>query len=348
MGGRAFLQEFPPGSLPRLPSSLYALLKNRLIIALSTLYAIVEVPQEAPEKRDHGDIDFVVACPLNYGEEVTSEQVGRMLGAVRSIELDGNRTSNYAVEISHEEWSSTSTDPILSERMYCQVDVKVCGDEEGVEGISVFHGYGDLGIIICAIAKTYGLSLNHKGLKIASPPPDPPMHLTSSPRVIFDFMGLSMDRWMKGFDTVEDTFKFAATSRFFDPRRLHVPSMRTFHKFVDGRNMYHDFLTWAQDKTPAEYTPKPYQDAVEEALVVFGKKAEWDAAAHERHARMWLKNNFNGKLVAEWTGLGWRGVKAVMDDVRSSVGGERALLEMDIEKVKGLVLMSQRSLELSA
>ncbi|KAF9242595.1 hypothetical protein BU15DRAFT_60316 [Melanogaster broomeanus] len=348
MGGRAFLQEFPPGSLPRLPTSLYALLKTRLLASLLTLYAIAVVPQEAPEKKDHGDIDFVVARSLNPGQEVTPEQVRRVLGAAKSIELEGNRTSNYAIEITHEEWSSTCTDPIHSERIYCQVDVKVCDDEEGVEGISVFHGYGDLGIIICSIAKTRGLSLNHKGLKIASPQPDPPMHLTTSPRAIFAFMGLSMDRWLKGFDTVEDTFKFAATSRFFDPRRLHVPSMRTFDKSVDGRNMYRDFLAWAQDKTPVQYTPEPYRDAVEEALEVFGKKAEWDAAAHERHVRAWLKNNFNGKLVAEWTSLGWRGVKAVMDDVRSSVGGERALVGMEIEEVKGLVLVSQRSLELSA
>ncbi|KIK81978.1 hypothetical protein PAXRUDRAFT_154810 [Paxillus rubicundulus Ve08.2h10] len=348
MGGRAFLQEFPPDSLPRLSPSLYLLLKTRLTAALLTLYAIVEVPAEAPGKTDHGDIDFVVARPLARCQEVTPEQVGRVLGAAKSIELDGNRTSNYAIEISHEEWSSTSTDCIPSERMiYCQVDVKVCDSEEAVEALSVFHGYGDLGIIICAIAKTYGLSVNHKGLKIASPNPDPPMHLTSSTRTILEFMGLSMDKWLKGFDTVEDTFKFAATSRFFDPRRLHVPTMRTFHRSIVGRHMYSDFLVWAQDKTPAVYTPEPYRNAVEEALVVFGKKAEWDAVARDRYERTWLKQNFSGKLVAEWTGLGWRGVKAVMDDVRSSVGGERALVGMEVEKIKGLVMLSQGSLQLS-
>ncbi|KIJ64444.1 hypothetical protein HYDPIDRAFT_90028 [Hydnomerulius pinastri MD-312] len=325
MGGRAFLQDLSPDSLPRLPPALYALLKERLSAALKILYEIVEVPAEAPEKNDHGDIDFVVARPLG-GEEVTPEQVGRALGAVKSIELDGYRTSNYAIE----------------------VDVKVCADEEEVEGITVFHGYGDLGIIICAIAKSYGLSLSPKGLKIASPHPDPPVHLTSSPRAAFDFMGLSMDRWAEGFETAQDTFKFAATSRLFDPRRLHVPQMNSFQKSVGGRNMYRDFLVWAQDKTPAEYTLSSDCDAVEEALVRFGKKAEWDAAAHERYVRAWLKNNFNGKLIAEWTGLGWRGVKAVMDDVRSSVGGERTLVGRQMEEIKDLVLASQRLLELSA
>ena len=161
-------------------------------------------------------------------------------------------------------------------------------------------------------------------------------------------MGLSMDRWIKGFETVEETFKFAATSRFFDPRRLHVPSMRTFNKSADDRNMYIDFLVWAQDKAPTMSTSGPHQDAVEEALITFGKKAEWDAMVQENYARTWLKSNFNGKLVAEWTGLGWKGVKAVMDDVRSSVGGERALVGMELEQVKSLVLKSQNLLKLDA
>lgn len=160
-------------------------------------------------------------------------------------------------------------------------------------------------------------------------------------------MGLSMDRWLEGFETVEEIFEFAMTSRFFDPRRLRVPSaMNTFNKSVQARSMYIDFLVWAQDKTPATSTRGPHQDAVEEALVAFGKKPDWDAMAQERHAREWLKSNFTGKLVAEWTGLGWRGVKAVMDDIRSSVGGERTLVGKELEEVKDLVLKSQKSLNL--
>lgn len=157
-----------------------------------------------------------------------------------------------------------------------------------------------------------------------------------------------MDKWKKGFETVGETYEFAAASRFFDPRRLHVPSMGAFNKSAQGRSMYFDFLVWAQDKVPTTATSEPHQDAVEEALVTFGKKAEWEAMVQEGHARSWMKSNFNGKLVAEWTGLGWKGVKAVMDDVRSSVGGERALVGMEPEQVKNLVLISQKSLDLDA
>ncbi|KAG9315899.1 hypothetical protein JVU11DRAFT_3548 [Chiua virens] len=303
--------------------------------------------RKRPEKIDHGDIDFVVAYPLNR-EIIPPEQVGRVLGAIKSIELDGNRPSNYAVEIGPEDWLVHSAQPLPSDHIYCQVDVRVCGDEQEAQRLSIFHGYGDLGIIIGAIAKGCGLKVNHDGLKVPAPPPDPAVQLTDSPRAIFDFMGLSVDRWLRGFETVEETFEFAAASRFFDPRRLHVPSMDAFNKSVQSRDMYLDFLVWAQGKTPTTSSAGPCQEAAEEALVRFGKKSEWDAMVNGRYAKTWLKSNFNGKLVAEWTGLGWKGVKAVMDDVRSSAGGECALVGMEPEKLKKLVFASQASLKLEA
>lgn len=165
MGGRAFLQILPPSSLPRLPTSLYVTLNTRLTALLLTLFAIVKVPPEKPEKEDHGDIDFIVACPLNR-HGITPGLVGQVLGAVQSIELDGNRTSNYAIKINQEDWLVHSAQPLLSDHVYCQVDVRVCDDEQEAEWMTILHGYGDLGIIIGAIAKSHGLSLNHHGLKV--------------------------------------------------------------------------------------------------------------------------------------------------------------------------------------
>ena len=165
MGGRAFLQVLPPGSLPRLPTPLYAILKARLTALLLTIFAIVKVPPEKPGKKDHGDIDFVVASPLNR-REITPELVGQVLGAVKSIELDGNRTSNYAIEIDQADWPVHSEQPLPSDRVYCQVDVRVCDNEQMLDCLAIFHGYGDLGIIIGAIAKSHGLLVNHHGLKV--------------------------------------------------------------------------------------------------------------------------------------------------------------------------------------
>ncbi|KAI6044804.1 hypothetical protein EDC04DRAFT_2639863 [Pisolithus marmoratus] len=350
MGGKAFSADLPSGSFPRLPSRLYEDLKGRLTPLLQTIYTLVEVPPEAPGKKDHGDIDFVVAQPIHDNEHVMAALIGQVLGAVKSVEMDGNRTSNYALELSQEDCallvSDDSQGSLPIQKIYLQVDVRVCLDAEEWELLKVMHGYGDLGIIIASIARCHGLILGTKGLKVSSPPPDPPIYLSKSPRAILEFMGLSMDRWKEGFTTVEETFVFASASRFFDPRRIRRPHLQSFTKSVEERAMYHEYTRWAQGQPPAPYCLEADREAVEEALVYFGKKDERDAAALARDKKLWMKNNFNGKIVAEWTGLGWKGVKAVMDRVRASAGGEAELYGRPLQDVRNLVLESKDALNI--
>ncbi|KAI6122495.1 hypothetical protein EDD16DRAFT_765749 [Pisolithus croceorrhizus] len=350
MGGKAFSNDLPSGSFPRLPSRLYQDLKDRLTPLLRTIYTLVEVPPETPGKKDHGDIDFVVAQPIRENGDDMATKVGQVLGAVKSVEMDGNRTSNYALELNQEDCmllaSNGLQSPLPIQKIYLQVDVRVCLDAEEWELLKVMHGYGDLGIIIASIARCHNLILGTKGLKVSSPPPDPAIYLSKSPHAILEYMGLSMDRWKEGFTTVEETFIFASTSRFFDPRRIRRSQLHSFTKSLEERAMYHAFTRWAQSQSPAPYCLEAEREAVEEALVYFGKKGEWDAAARARDKRLWLKNNFSGKLVAEWTGLGWRGVKAVMDKVRASAGGEDKLYGRPLQDVKNLVLESKDALDL--
>lgn len=170
MGGKAFSNDLPSGSFPRLPSRLYEDLKDRLIPLLRTIYTLVEVPPEAPGKRDHGDIDFVVAEPIHVNDNDIAAKVGQVLGAVKSVEMDGNRTSNYALELNQEDCMLLASDglqgPAPIQRIYLQVDVRVCLDAEEWELVRVMHGYGDLGIIIGSIARNHNLLLGTKGLKV--------------------------------------------------------------------------------------------------------------------------------------------------------------------------------------
>lgn len=148
MGGKAFHQDLPPESLPRLSPLAYNTLKSHLLPRIDALYALVGVPAEAPEKADYGDLDFVVANP--HGD-VTHEQIKEALGAV--LVKESEVTSNYAV-------------PLDDGSKYCQVDVHVCSDAEDWERVMFFHSYGDLGMIIGAIVRRSGMSAGTKGLRV--------------------------------------------------------------------------------------------------------------------------------------------------------------------------------------
>src|ERR1700751_5745707 len=99
MGGKAFLSRLPNATFPRLSPATYAALKSALLPRLTPLFQHVGVPHEAPEKQDHGDVDFIVACPCGGGATIVGhEEIKNALGASASIpsaQPDGEGTHNF-------------------------------------------------------------------------------------------------------------------------------------------------------------------------------------------------------------------------------------------------------------
>jgi hypothetical protein len=175
MGGSAF-NRLLPSSFPRIPPAVYTALKARFLPILETAYTHVQVPSEAPEKRDHGDVDFIVAEPTHPfppGLEVPHEHIRHLLGASEVIPMPGNRTSNYAVPIPTQSWAAfgcaeeeeRARDQVDGD-IYYQMDVHVCESIEEWKRVVFFHAYGDLGMILGLLARNNGLLLGVNGLKV--------------------------------------------------------------------------------------------------------------------------------------------------------------------------------------
>ncbi len=154
MGGSAFATI---GPFPRLSRALYTVLKARHTASLGTVYTQVCTPLEAPEKQDHGDIDFLVYSPENLPSHDT---VKELLGAAHVMPMPGPRTSNYAIPIPEDEFNTQ-----MHVGWY-QVDVHVCGSPEEFAGVRFFHSYGDMGMILGLVARHSGLHLGIHGLKV--------------------------------------------------------------------------------------------------------------------------------------------------------------------------------------
>jgi len=106
MGGSAFSAILTSAAFPRLPPPVYRALKARLLPRISQFYISVGVPLEAPDKKDHGDLDLLVAIPKPpHKSLVPHEIIKQAIGATHLVPMDGNRTSNYAVPIRRGEWS---------------------------------------------------------------------------------------------------------------------------------------------------------------------------------------------------------------------------------------------------
>ncbi len=159
MGGNAFNVLLPNASFPRMPPQVYLDLKAKLTPTLQTLYSIVAIPPEAPEKPDHGDLDAVVCGPC---DGLVHEDVRRALKSTCSIPLEGNRTSNFAIPVESLElgW------PTPSKEAYVQVDVRVCANAQDWERAVLFSSYGDTGMMLGLLARSMHLSMGSSGLRV--------------------------------------------------------------------------------------------------------------------------------------------------------------------------------------
>lgn len=159
MGGSAFNLLHPEAKFPRMKPEVYDHLKEKFSDALKNLYLNVATPHEAPEKPDHGDIDFVAFGPR---DGLTHEDVEHALGSTWSAPAKGEYgTANFAIPA-----SSFGYLGYTAEDEYYQVDVHVCPIEQHFHKVVFFHGYGDLGMIMGLMARSVGLALNPYGLRV--------------------------------------------------------------------------------------------------------------------------------------------------------------------------------------
>ncbi|SJL07540.1 uncharacterized protein ARMOST_10890 [Armillaria ostoyae] len=346
MGGSAFATI---GPFPRLSRALYTVLKARHTASLGTVYTQVCTPLEAPEKQDHGDIDFLVYSPEHLPSHDT---VKELLGAAHVLPMPGPRTSNYAIPIPEDEFNTQ-----MHVGWY-QVDVHVCGSPEEFAGVRFFHSYGDMGMILGLVARHSGLHLGIHGLKYPHPP-NPGIMLSTDFNAIADFIGCDMKRYDQGFTTKRALFEWIAKSRFFAPR-MFGRSDTEGGKVKQERKMYWEFVAWARsqpDSNSSDESPADRQDRIrEEALRHFDKHVVFNVQMDEITARSRLKAVFNGKIVAEWAEMGthWRGVKMIMDRVREQCGGgdEYVMKMLDNEengeeKLIQMVIQAREDLGLS-
>ncbi|KAK8204835.1 hypothetical protein IWZ01DRAFT_529785 [Phyllosticta capitalensis] len=190
MGGNAFLnRRYPPMAFPRMPTPQYNRVKAHVTERLLGLFHHAGVGIEAPEKFDHGDVDFVVCRPrapklqgalLPDCKELIEKSLGARFGrfgnqgalflAIPMSKAAGDEDADAPEGDAVDE--SQGDEGEVRQQDYVQIDIVMCAAPSLVPYALFNVSYGDLADFLKTGTRPFGLSFRHSGLWMRVPGTD--------------------------------------------------------------------------------------------------------------------------------------------------------------------------------
>jgi hypothetical protein len=274
-------------------------------------------------KADHGDLDLLIKVPfgtnvnwVDYIRKAFQPQAVYANGGVYSFDYQGFQVD--FIPIQESKW----------------------------ETALVYFSYDPLGNIMGKTYHKFGLSYGWEGLfykfRNFNGSNSQDILLTNDARKIFDFGGYDYDRYLKGFDTLEDIFKFCIAGKFFDAEMFQMENLKSIDKKRNRkRGSYHLFLNYLKDnEINTKYAFNADKDYYLQFIEVFFPEANFSAQLEELKKQDALKKviaqKFNGDIVMGWfPNLQGKELGAAMSKFKSAIGDgfDEFILQSDYETI---------------
>lgn len=225
-----------------------------------------------------------------------------------------------------------------------------------------YFAYNDLSNLLGRLTHKLGIKLGHKGLSmvIRSPNDDSnvlgEIELSNRYADALDILGLSVERYSRGFDTLEDIFEYVASSKFFNGDVFLLDNRNNISRTRDRkRPTYSKFLEWIQNVQPKNnyiFAEKregghgirePYFSDIILKMYPSVKQKIIELIEADLVKRN-FKRYFNGEIVRELSGFkeNWQ-LGALMGRIQFSQL-ERRMINEDMVKAKVNVALREMSL----
>lgn len=268
------------------------------------------------DKPSHGDCDV-----LYYG--VSADEIRDILTTQYSLTQD----------------DFVKNSDVLSVRINnFQFDFINCKNKSQFESSKFYFNYNDFGNILGRFCHKLGIKLSNRGISIVVRHKERSDHilaeifLTEDASISLDILGLDRETYNRGFDSLEDIFKFAASSKYFDPEIFSLEHRSATSRIRDKkRSTYNSLLRWVVSAKPeAKYSfaekselggysirlPYYYTEVLPRFPWV-DEKVQSLIADFELDLR--FKEVYNGTIVSELTGLSGKELGAFMSTIRPQI-----------------------------
>lgn len=197
-----------------------------------------------------------------------------------------------------------------------QVDLITLAPEH-FDSNEMYLSYNDLGNFIGRIAQGFGLKYGQEGLwyehyfKGTNLGSSKPIIISKNYKEIYEFLGLSYERWEQGFDELEDIFEYIATCKYFNWERFQLKSLNKINRERNlKRKSYMSFLEWIDNnvaddnhKFIFDKTQEEYNDIIGAAFPDSDLELNIRKLEYEHCRGLYIKAKFNGGDVMRKYGL---------------------------------------------
>lgn len=241
-------------------------------------------------KPNHGDLDLLIKItPEIAGKNIDLRQVIQLMFLPKAIHNNGGVFSfdylNFQVDF---------------------IPIK----EDKWEVAQTYYSYDPLGNVMGKTFHKFGLSYGWDGLHYKFRNFDGRLSqnilMSTDPRKIFEFGGYDYDRYLKGFDTLEEIFEFCLNTPYFDSEILQMDNLKSIDKKRNRkRGSYHLFLKHLEDnnikKTYGFNKEKStYVSMIDNFFPEAGLRKKLEELEEQDRKNFYIAQKFNGDVVMEW------------------------------------------------
>lgn len=219
-----------------------------------------------------------------------------------------------------------------------QIDLILMGSANYQTSLD-YYSWNDLGNFLGRVAHKLGFKFGHEGLVMIynDDTHEYAQHVVSKDTaMILRFLGYDPGTFRMGFDTLDDIYRFASSSSYFNVDIFALENRNHTARVRDKkRATYNGFLEWMQSQTGLPAYPHETMDErglrvskvyfLERAFEFFPDfKAEHDRIHAEFAQWKAAKELFNGKLVGTITGLSGIDLGILMKTLKGLSGDKLA------------------------
>lgn len=193
-----------------------------------------------------------------------------------------------------------------------------------------YLSYNDLGNYIGKIAHGFGLKYGQqgltydhyfKGIKIGR------ILISKDYDKIYEFLGLSYDRWREGFDELEDIFSFISESKYFNWEYLQLENNNRVNRERDAkRKSYMSFLEYIDKnckddnhRYPYDKDKSVYLKQVADFFPEANIELEIRRMEYEYCKNLYIKSKFNGGELMRRFGLQGKEISEAIGSFKKAI-----------------------------